>query len=64
MQQLALMVIVAVALHLLLGWPLLAGIVITAAVLTIPGLIKLFAQVNDENRTAVFGIALQVIGEL
>jgi hypothetical protein len=62
MLQLILMVIVAVALHLILGWPLLAGIVITAAALTVPGLIKLFAQINDENRTAVFGIALQAIG--
>jgi hypothetical protein len=51
MPQLLLMVIVAVALHLLLGWPLLAGIAIAAAVLTLPGLIKLFVQVNDENRT-------------
>jgi hypothetical protein len=56
------MVIVAVAIHLLLSWPLLAGIVITAAVLTVPGLIKLFAKVNDENRPAVVGIALQAIG--
>jgi hypothetical protein len=62
MPQLLLMVIVAVALHLFLGWPLLAGIVITAALLTAPGLIKLFAQINDENRAAVFGIALQAIG--
>jgi hypothetical protein len=62
MPQLLLMVIVAVALHLILGWPLLAGIVITAAALIVPGLIKLFAQVNDENRPAVFGIALQAIG--
>ena len=53
MPQLFLMVIVAVALHSLLGWPLLAGIVIVAAILTVPGLIKLFAQVNDENRPAV-----------
>jgi hypothetical protein len=56
------MVIVAVALHLILGWPLLVGIVIVAAVLTVPGIIKLFAQINDENRPAVFGIALQAVG--
>ena len=62
MPQLLLMVIVAVALHLIFGWPVLAGIVVTAAVLTVPGLIKLFAQVNDENRPTVFGIALQAIG--
>jgi hypothetical protein len=62
MPQLFLMVIVAVAVHLILGWPLLAGIVIVAVILTVPGLIKLFAQVNDENRPAVFGIALQAVG--
>jgi hypothetical protein len=64
MPQLFLMVIVAVALHLLLAWPLVVGIAVIAAILTVPGLIKLFAQINDENRPAVFGIALQVIGEL
>ena len=62
MPQLFLMVIVSVAIHLLLGWPLLVGIVIAAAILTAPGLIRLFSQVNDENRPAVFGIALQAIG--
>jgi len=31
-------------------------------ILTVPGLIKLFAQINDENRAAVFGIALQAVG--
>lgn len=62
MPQLFLMVIVAVALHIILGWPLLAGIVIVAAILTVPGLIKLFTQINDENRPAVFGIALQAVG--
>jgi hypothetical protein len=62
MPQLLLMVIVAVALHLILGWPLLVGIVIAAAILTVPGLIQLFVQINDENRPAVFGIALQAVG--
>lgn len=56
------MVIVAVALHLILSWPLLAGVVIVAATLTVPGLIKLFSQMNDENKPAILGIALQVIG--
>jgi hypothetical protein len=61
MPQLFLMVIVSVALHLLLGWPLLVGIVIALAILTAPGFIRLFSQVNDD-RPAVFGIALQAIG--
>jgi hypothetical protein len=62
MVQLLIMVVVAVALHLILGWPLLAGIVIGAAILTVPGLIKLLSQANNENRHVVFGIALQAIG--
>ena len=56
------MVIVAVALHYFLGWPLLAGVVIAAAILIAPGLLQLLSQTNDENRPAVFGIALQAIG--
>jgi hypothetical protein len=56
------MVIVAVLLHLILGWPLLAGVVIVALFVTVPGLIKIFSQINDENKLAVFGIAIQVVG--
>jgi hypothetical protein len=56
------MVIVANRLHLILGWPLLVGVVIVALIVTVPGLIKIFSQINDENRFAVFGVATQVIG--
>jgi hypothetical protein len=56
------MVIVAVTLHLILGWPLLIGLLIGTAILVVPGLIKLLSQANNENRNVVFGIALQVIG--
>jgi hypothetical protein len=56
------MVIVANLLHLILGWPLLVGVVIVALIVTVPGLIKIFSQINGENRFAVFGIAIQVIG--
>jgi len=62
MPQLFLMVIVAVTLHLILGWPLLIGLLIGTAILVVPGLIKLLSQANNENRNVVFGIALQVIG--
>lgn len=55
------MMIAAIVLHQFLGWPLLAGVVIAAAIATVPGLVQLFAQVNADNRFAVFGIALQAI---
>jgi hypothetical protein len=56
------MVIVAIAVHSFLGWPLLTGVVIAAAILTVPGLLQLLSQANADNRPAVFGIALQAIG--
>jgi hypothetical protein len=56
------MVIVANLLHLILGWPLLVGVVIVALTVAVPGLIKILSQINNENRFAVFGIAIQVIG--
>ena len=35
---------------------------ISPLVVTVPGLIKIFSQINDENRFAVFGVATQAIG--
>jgi hypothetical protein len=53
-------ILVSICQHRFLVVP--AGVLIVAAVLTIPGLIQLFTKMNKENKPAVFRIAFQVIG--
>jgi hypothetical protein len=47
MIQCFLMIIVAVALHLTLGWPLLVGSVIVAAIFILPGLYKVLLNAGE-----------------
>ncbi|HXM04231.1 MAG TPA: hypothetical protein VN939_16595 [Chthoniobacterales bacterium] len=62
MPQLVLLVIVVVALHLLLGWPVIAGFVIAAAPPHGARIHQTFSQANGQNRPAVFGISSRAIG--
>jgi hypothetical protein len=47
MIQFFLMIVVAVALHLALGWPLLVGSVIVAGIFILPGLYKTLLNAAD-----------------